>query len=169
MYPVCSVKRGYPHREPPLTHVGVQQASNEVITVQPDLVIASPMACQTALIMFRQHLDETNYPSVAKAELQVWPDLHEAHDGICNKGVSRAELEVRFHQTGSSEYHLKWNYSNYGLEEATEWAERVRLCLKALSETYTNIYVVTHRAFISFLARDKRATFCGVNLGRPIY
>ncbi|RYP91592.1 hypothetical protein DL770_002306 [Monosporascus sp. CRB-9-2] len=103
-----NVDRGFPHRDPPLTAVGSQQASNVHPPAEPDLIIVSPMTrtIQTALIVFRQLLSS----SPAKVELQVWPDLREAHDAICNKGVARADMAAKFSQLDFSACHEEWDY-----------------------------------------------------------
>lgn len=95
------------------------------------------------------------------AEVQVWPDLREAHDAICNKGVDRADLKTKFPQLDFSECSEMWDYLPHTIEDATMRAERVRQHLDALPESYKNILLVTHRGFIAFLVQGTRFDVCG--------
>ncbi|KAM6478540.1 phosphoglycerate mutase-like protein [Trichoderma sp. SZMC 28011] len=154
-----NVDRGYPHRDPPLTQVGSQQASKVCLPAQPDLVIVSPMTrtIQTALIIFDQHLSSSS----TNVELQVWPDLRETHDeAICNKGLSRADIAAKFPQFDFSACHEEWDYPPHSSEGAVVRAETVRKRLKELSRSYKNIFLVTHRGFIAFLAKGERFDVC---------
>ncbi|KAM5343980.1 hypothetical protein ACJ41O_012517 [Fusarium nematophilum] len=151
-----NVDRGYPHRDPPLTEVGTQQASNVALPAQPDLIVVSPMTrtIQTALIAFPQLLDS---PSAAvRVKVQVWPDLREAHDAICNKGVSRADMAAKFPQFDFSACPEEWDYPAHSFDGAAARAERVRNRLKELSLSYNNIMLITHRGFIAFLVKGER-------------
>ncbi|KKP06325.1 hypothetical protein THAR02_01570 [Trichoderma harzianum] len=150
-----NVDRGYPHRDPPLTEVGSQQASNVCLPAEPDLIIVSPMTrtIQTALIVFDQYLNSSS----TNIELQVWPDLRETHDeAICNKGLSRAEIATKFAQFDFSACHEEWDYPPHSFEGAVLRAETVRKRLKELSRSYKNIFLVTHRGFIAFLVQGQR-------------
>ncbi|KAH6605837.1 hypothetical protein Trco_004990 [Trichoderma cornu-damae] len=153
-----NVNRGYPHRDPPLTEVGSQQASDVRPPAEPDLILVSPMTrtIQTALIVFGQHLSR----QPPKAELQVWPDLREAHDAICNKGVSRADMAAKFGQLDFSACREEWDYPPHSVQDAAARAERVRRRLKDLSGSYKNIILVTHRGFIAFLVKGERFDVC---------
>ncbi|EHK19767.1 uncharacterized protein TRIVIDRAFT_68229 [Trichoderma virens Gv29-8] len=153
-----NVHRGYPHRDPPLTDIGSQQASNVRPPAEPDLILVSPMTrtIQTALIVFSRHLKT----SPTKVELQVWPDLREAHDAVCNRGVSRAEMAAKFPQFDLSACHEEWDYLPHSFEDAVMRAERVRRRLKDLSRSYKNIFLVTHRGFIAFLVKGERFDVC---------
>jgi broad specificity phosphatase PhoE len=115
---------------------------------------------QTALIVFGRHLNG----SPAKVELQVWPDLREAHDAICNKGLSRADMVVKFPQLDFSACHEEWDYPPHSFEDAAARAEGVRRRLKDLSRSYKNIMLVTHRGFIAFLVKGERFDVCGMIL-----
>jgi broad specificity phosphatase PhoE len=154
-----NVQRGYPHRDPPLTELGSQQANNVRLLTEPSLILVSPMTrtIQTALIVFG-HLINT---SPAKAELQVWPDLREAHDAICNKGVSRTELAAKFPQVDLSACHEEWDYPPHNPDDAIVRAESVRYRLKELSHSYNNIVLILHRGFIAFLVQGDRFNVCG--------
>jgi broad specificity phosphatase PhoE len=153
-----NVQRGYPHRDPPLTELGSQQANNVRLLTEPSLILVSPMTrtIQTALIVFG-HLINT---SPAKAELQVWPDLREAHDAICNKGVSRTELAAKFPQVDLSACHEEWDYPPHNPDDAIVRAESVRYRLKELSHSYNNIVLILHRGFIAFLVQGDRFNVC---------
>ncbi|OPB41059.1 hypothetical protein A0O28_0107560 [Trichoderma guizhouense] len=161
-----NVDRGYPHRDPPLTEVGSQQASNVCLPAEPDLIIVSPMTrtIQTALIIFDQYLNSSS----TNVELQVWPELRETHDeAICNKGVSRTEIATKFAQFDFSACHEEWDYPPHSFEGAVVRAETVRRRLKELSRSYKNIFLVTHRGFIAFLAKGERFDVCGMSTLLP--
>ncbi|KAF3062872.1 hypothetical protein CFAM422_010319 [Trichoderma lentiforme] len=150
-----NVDRGYPHRDPPLTEVGSQQASNVCLPAEPDLIIVSPMTrtIQTALIIFDQYLNSSS----TNVDFQVWPDLRETHnEAICNKGLSRAEIAAKFPQFDFSACHEEWDYPPHSFEGAVVRAETVRRRLKELSRSYKNIFLVTHRGFIAFLVKGER-------------
>ncbi|KAM0256037.1 hypothetical protein ACHAQJ_005236 [Trichoderma viride] len=155
-----NVDHGYPLRDPPLTEVGFQQASNVRPPAEPDLILVSPMTrtIQTALIVFGQHLNS----SPTEVKLQIWPDLREAHDAICNKGVSRADMAAKFTQLDFSVCHEEWDYPPHSFEDAAARAERVRRRLKDLCRSYKNIVLVTHRGFIAFLVKGERFGVCGM-------
>ncbi|CAH0045023.1 unnamed protein product [Clonostachys solani] len=155
-----NVDRAYPHRDPPLTKVGSKQAEKVLIPAKPDLIIVSPMTrtIQTTLIAFRQFLDESSTP--ARTEVQIWPELREAHDAICNKGVSRAEIAAAFPQFDFSSCPEQWDHPPHSVESATLRAETVRRRLMNLSGSYQNIFLVTHRGFIAFLVEGPRHDVC---------
>lgn len=86
--------------------------------------------------------------------MQVWPDLREAHDAICNKGIiDRADLQAKFPHLDFSECSKKWDYPPHTIKDATMRAERVR---HRLETSYKNILLVTHRGFIAFLVQGTR-------------
>lgn len=149
-----NIQRGYPHRDPPLTKAGNVSAKRVNLTVQPDLILISPMTrtIETAMNMF-PFLTKTG---PFRIPVQIWPDLREANDAVCNKGLSRKELASKFPQFDFSECNEEWNYPEHSIEAATERAERVRRRLKDLSATYSNIAVITHRGIKAFLVKGKR-------------
>ncbi|KAI1055886.1 hypothetical protein LB506_009169 [Fusarium annulatum] len=155
-----NVERGYPHRDPPLTDLGTRQARNvqQTITIQPDLIIVSPMTrtIQTMYIVFRYLLHSTKTP------VQVWPDLREAHDATCNKGISRKELADTFPNLDFSACPEKWDFPPHTPDDATVRAERVRRRLKDVARTggYKNIMLVTHRGIAAFLVQGDRFSVC---------
>jgi broad specificity phosphatase PhoE len=149
-----NVQRGYPHCDPPLTKAGIYTTTRIHLAVQPDLILISPMTrtIQTAMNMF-PFLEKE---SPLEIPVQIWPDLREANDAICNKGLSRAKLQSKFPQFDFSECHDEWDYPEHTIEGATIRAEQVRTRLKELSMTYDNIAVITHRGIKAFLVKGKR-------------
>jgi broad specificity phosphatase PhoE len=89
-----SVDRDHVQPDPPLTTTGSRQAHEVQLPAEADLVVVSPMTrtIQTALIVFNQLLNRGS----ASLKLEVWPDLREAHDAICNTGVGRPTLGAQF-------------------------------------------------------------------------
>ncbi|VUC31897.1 unnamed protein product [Clonostachys rosea] len=155
-----NVDRAYPFRDPPLTSLGSKQAEKVVVPAKPDLIIVSPMTrtIQTTLIAFRQFLDESSAPT--KTEIQIWPELREAHDAICNQGVSRAEMAAAFPQLDFSSCPEQWDHPPHNVEGAAIRAEAVRRRLLDLSSSYQNIFLVTHRGFTAFLVEGPRFNVC---------
>ena len=153
-----NVERGYPHRDAPLTEAGLEAAKEIRISVVPDLIVVSPMTrtIQTAVNAFPSILASGN----SGPEMQIWPDLREAHDANCNKGLSRAEISTKFPQFSFAECPGEWDYPVHSIEGATARAERVRRRLKELSGAYSNIVLITHRGFIAFLVMGERFELC---------
>ncbi|KAH7148318.1 histidine phosphatase superfamily [Dactylonectria macrodidyma] len=153
-----NVQRGYPYRDPPLTDLGIQQAKSVQPPAEPDLILISPMTrtIQTALLVFPHLLNSTP----AKVDVQIWPDLREGYDAICNKGVGRAALVVKFPQFDFSACPEEWEYPPHSPKDATARAERVRQRLKVLSNSYKNIILITHRGFVAFLVQGDRFDVC---------
>ncbi|CAE7185611.1 hypothetical protein CFE70_006327 [Pyrenophora teres f. teres 0-1] len=149
-----NVHRGYPERDPPLTKTGSYTTKHIYLPARPDLVLISPMTrtLQTAVNMFPFLAGQAPFD----IPVQVLPDLREANDAICNKGLSRAELKTKFPQFDFSECNTEWDYEEHTTESAIERAERVRKRLKELSMTYNKIAVITHRGFKAFLVKGKR-------------
>ena len=153
-----NVERGYPHRDPPLTDAGFNAAKQIEIPAIPDLVVISPMTrtIQTALNAFPSILGSAPF----QAEVQIWPDLREAHDANCNKGVSRTEMLAKFPQFSFAGCPEEWAHPPHSTEDATARAEVVRQRLKELSKQYANIALITHRKFIAFLVQGDRFDVC---------
>ena len=153
-----NVEHGYPYRDPPLTHAGYKAAKKIELSSIPDLILISPMTrtIQTALYAFPAILGSVPF----QTEVQIWPDLREAHDAICNKGVSRAEMLAKFPQFSFAECPEEWDYPPFSTEDAIARAEVVRRRLKELSKQYANIAVITHRRFIAFLVKGDRFDVC---------
>lgn len=93
-------------------------------------------------------------------EVQIWPELREAHDAICNKGISRAEISAKFPQFNFAGCPEEWDHPPHSAESAIARAEVVRTRLKELSKVYSNIAVITHRGFIAFLVQGNRFVVC---------
>ncbi len=152
-----NIDRGYPHRDPPLTDAGHEATKQIKISAVPDLIVISPMTrtIQTAMNAF---------PSIGSApngtEVQIWPDLREAHDAICNKGISRAAISAKYPHLNFSECLEEWDHPPHTVEAATIRAETVRGRLKELSKVYNNIVLITHRGFIAFLVQGDRYDVC---------
>ena len=154
-----SVQRGYPHRDPPLTNAGQEATKLIQIPAVPNLIIISPMTrtIQTALNAFPLLIGTTPH----QVEVQIWPDLREAHDAICNKGVSRAEMTTKFPQFDFADCPEEWNHSPHTIHGAVVRAETVRHRLEQLSTTYKNIVLITHRGFSAFLVQGESFDMCG--------
>lgn len=97
--------------------------------------------------------------------IEIWPDLREAHDAICNKGVPRAELSAAFPALDLSRCSDEWDYEPHSRPAATQRAEQVRKTLAERPEQ--NILLVTHRAFINYLIEDHGLQFS--NCGRSFF
>ncbi|RFU80185.1 phosphoglycerate mutase [Trichoderma arundinaceum] len=121
--------------------------------------MANRYIIQTALVAFHQFLKG----STARVELQVWPDLREAHDAICNKGIPRADISAKFPRFDFSACPEEWNYPPHSSQGATARAERVRQRLQEISGSYKNIFLITHRGLIAFLVKGERFGLCGMN------
>ncbi|KAI6776426.1 hypothetical protein HG530_000371 [Fusarium avenaceum] len=156
-----SVERGYPFRDPPLTDLGVRQARHvqHTIKVQPDLIIVSPMTrtIQTMYIVFGDLIRN------GETVVQVWPDLRESHDAICNKGISRADLAAKFPDLDFSDCPKEWNFPAHTPDDATVRAERVRRRLKETAALggYKEILLVAHRGIAAFMVQGDRFKVCG--------
>ncbi|KAF5663632.1 hypothetical protein FHETE_7337 [Fusarium heterosporum] len=102
----------------------------------------------------------------SKAAVQVWPDLRESHDAICNKGISRADLSAKFPELDFSACPKEWNFPTHTPDDATVRAERVRRRLKetAVLGDYKDILLVTHRGIAAFMVQGERFKVCGKEL-----
>nr|CEG04584.1 unnamed protein product [Fusarium clavum] len=153
-------KRGYPHRDPPLTDLGTRQAKNaqQTLKVKPDLIIVSPMTrtIQTMYIVFRYLLISK------KVEIQVWPDLREAHDATCNKGVGRKDLETKFPGLNFGSCAEEWDFPPHSTDDATVRAEKVRRRVGEIAREgrYKDVVLVTHRGFAAFMVQGERFSVC---------
>jgi broad specificity phosphatase PhoE len=152
-----NVQRGYPHRDPALTPLGIEAASKIEVPFEPDLIVVSPMrrAIQTALLAFPELLHGSN-----PLPIEVWPDLREAHDAICNQGSPVADLKMEFPVLDFSECMPEWNYEAHTPERAAKRAERVRRRL--LQHVAQYIVCVTHRGFIAHLVEADTFKNCEV-------
>ncbi|KAJ7286500.1 histidine phosphatase superfamily [Mycena rebaudengoi] len=141
---IHNVQRGYPLRDPPLTEQGLSEATNVVFSFQPDLIICSPMVrtIQTVSAAFPDILHSKTVP------LDIWPDLREAHDAICNQGVSRSQLATQYPSLDLSLCAEEWDYSPHSEDAAVQRATR------------QNILLVSHRGFIAYLAGGSQFSNC---------
>ncbi|KAF8205493.1 phosphoglycerate mutase-like protein [Mycena galopus ATCC 62051] len=150
---IHNVQRGYPFRDPPLTDEGLAEARAVCLGFQPDLIICSPMTrtIQTALAVFPDLLSQS-------IPVEIWPDMREAHDAICNKGLSRTELSAAFLGLDFSRCSQEWDYEAHSPKAATSRAERVRAALAERPEQ--NILIVGHRGFIDYLVAGPQFSNC---------
>lgn len=153
-----SVDKTYNFRNPPLTVTGELQARSVRLSASPDLIIVSPMTrtIQTTRLAFREVLS-------SNVRIEIWPDLREAHDAVCNKGVSRSDMMATYPDLDFSQCPEEWEYPPHSFKDAAIRAERVRQRAKAIADMggYRNIYLVTHRGFITFLVQGPRFVVCG--------
>jgi broad specificity phosphatase PhoE len=154
-----SIKRGWPERDPPLTSQGLLDAAAISMSFEPDLIISSPMTrtIQTAFAAFPSLVHS---PSETIPALEIWPDLREAHDAICNKGVSRAKLSEAYPGLDFSRCREEWDYEAHTEDGAVNRASRVTAELFLRPEK--NIVLITHRGFAAFLVEGPQFTNCGV-------
>jgi broad specificity phosphatase PhoE len=149
-----NVQRGYPHPDPPLTEAGMQATKEVTLPVTPDLIIISPMTrtIQTAINIFPL----LRTAGTSEIPVQIWPDLREANDATCNKGVSRKDMQTKFPQFDFGECHETWDYATHTITSAVARAERVRRRLHDLSATFKNIVLISHRGLIAFVVQGQR-------------
>lgn len=74
----------------------------------------------------------------APVKVQVWRELREAHDAICNKGVSKVELMFKFPDFDFTRCHELWDYEPHTFEGAVAHAEVVRQKLRELAKSQTH-------------------------------
>ncbi|KAJ7706848.1 histidine phosphatase superfamily [Mycena rosella] len=153
---IHNVQRGYPLRDPPLTDQGIAEARAVSLAFQPDLIICSPMVrtIQTALAAFPDLLPLHQ----SKTTLEIWPDLREAHDAICNKGVARTQLAAAYPELDFSRCREDWDYEAHSDEVAIQRAKRVRAVLAERPEQ--SILLISHRGFIDYLVSGPRFSNC---------
>jgi hypothetical protein len=94
--------------------------------------------------------------------VQVWPELREAHDAICNQGITEQEMMAKFPGFDFSNCLDKWGYPQYTLKSAVARAEEVRRKLRNLVRTHQHIVLVTHRGLAAFLVQGPRFKNCGM-------
>ena len=146
------VEREYPFPDPPLTPLGLEQASAITLGFKPDLVVASPMrrTIQTALVAF------------GSCPFEIWPDLRETYDGICQRGSPISVLQHEFPHLNFSECHQEWTYEEHTHERAEKRAERVRRRIR--EHPSRNIVLVTHRGFIGYLVERPKFRNCEIEV-----
>jgi len=151
-----SVQRGWPERDPPLTELGLEQARKVSLTFKPDRVICSPM---TRTIQTMYAVLSTLENSGTDIPKEIWPNLREAHDAICNKGVSRAIIAAAYPTLDFSRCNVEWDYEEHSDEAATLRAKEVLDEVRGRPEK--DILLVGHRAFLAYLVGDERFLNCG--------
>jgi hypothetical protein len=72
----------------------------------------------------------------------IWPNVWEAHDAICNKGVSCSTLLEIFPDLDFSLCMEEWDYEPHSDGAALERAERVKAALFKCDEK--DIVIVSH-------------------------
>lgn len=153
--------------DPVLTRKGVDQAMAVEIDSTPDLILISPMTrtLLTANFIFGKEIH------THASEVQVWPELRECYDHLICKGSPKHRLQELFPWLDFRRCHDEWDYESHSTEGAMIRAENVRMRLKALSQTYKHIVVVTHRAFAAFLVQGPAFGTCGefLNLLKYLY
>jgi broad specificity phosphatase PhoE len=154
------VQRGYPFPDPPLTEKGYKEAMGITIDFKPDLIMVSPMrrTIQTAFTAFPAALKST--VEEERIPIEVWPDLREAHDAICNHGSPTQVLKEEFPDLDFSECKNEWTYETHTRERAEKRAEVVRQRLK--NHPAQNIVCITHRGFIEYLIESHIFANCGM-------
>ncbi|THU77192.1 phosphoglycerate mutase-like protein [Dendrothele bispora CBS 962.96] len=152
---IHNVQRGWPERDPPLTELGLEQARKVSLTFKPDLVICSPM---TRTIQTMYAVLSTLENSGIDIPKEIWPNLREAHDAICNKGVSRAIIAAAYPTLDFSRCNVEWDYEEHSDEAATLRAKEVLDEVRRRPEK--DILLVGHRAFLAYLVGDERFLNC---------
>lgn len=153
-----SVQRGWPDRDPPLTEQGLREAQAVSLTVTPDLVICSPM---TRTIQTTHAVLATLGAAGKDVPIEIWPNLREAHDAECNKGLPRAKLEAAYPLLDFSRCSEEWDYEEHSDKGAMARAEEVLEELRGRPER--EVLLVGHRAFIAYLVPSNELRFlnCG--------
>jgi len=164
-----NVSKDFSHRDPPLTSLGLEQAS-ALVKSFPDptsivTVVSSPLTrtLQTTLAAFGHVLDKKYVGEVGRdggAKLILDPDLQERSDLPCDTGSDRAKLQAEFPNLDFSGLGDQW-FAKEGRFTADDEAVAVRA--KAVRERlfdlvtengHGNMAVVTHGVFMKFLSED---------------
>lgn len=151
-----NVSKDFSHRDPPLTSLGVSQAT-ALRTAFPSVpiaaIITSPLnrAIETTLAGFSPTIDKG-------ARLIIDRDLQERSDLPCDTGSDVAKLKEKFQGLDFGELDKGWwkKEGGYGAGDdvVKDRAGRVREKLLVLAER-GNIVVVTHGVFMKFLVEDE--------------
>jgi broad specificity phosphatase PhoE len=169
-----NVSKDFSHRDPPLTKLGLSQASaiatsfNDAQSVA--VVMTSPLTrtLQTTLAAFATTLDSSSLKSGGRedgARLLIDRDLQERSNLPCDTGSPRASLEEAFPALSLDDLDDHWFVKEgpYAHDETTvrQRAQRVRQKLVDVAGLLEsgmmqrrNIVVVTHGVFMKFLAED---------------
>ncbi|WAO96957.1 Hypothetical protein NCS54_01465400 [Fusarium falciforme] len=174
---VHNVSKDFSHRDPPLTALGITQASEVAKSFpSPDsvaAVVASPLirAVETTLAAFAHILDKQVVGDSGTdngARLIVDPNLQERSTLLCDTGSDRATLEKLFPNLNFGVLGDHW-YEKEGAYTADDAAVEARAkvmreSLRDLTEELEkkgsaaegkkDVIVVTHGAFMKFLVQD---------------
>ncbi|KAH7176238.1 phosphoglycerate mutase family protein [Dactylonectria macrodidyma] len=175
---VHNVSKDFSHRDPPLTELGIAQASalgkSFPSLASVAIVLTSPLTrtLETTLAAFSHILDKQSVGDGgidAGARLVLDPDLQERSDLPCDTGSDRATLEERIPNLDFGVLQGKW-YTKDGAHAADDTAvkarakavrERLRDLVEKLeqdgraAEGKGDVVVVTHGVFMKFLAEDE--------------
>jgi broad specificity phosphatase PhoE len=173
---VHNVTKDFSQLDPPLTSLGVEQASS-ISQKLPDAasistIISSPLrrAIQTTLAGFSSILDKRYFDESSGqgtdggAKLSLNPDLQERSDLPCDTGSSVSELSNVFPSLSFDDLGEEWlnKSGRYAPDDdaVRERAERVRKNLFKIAKSLENenrkdIVVATHGVFMKFLTGDE--------------
>jgi broad specificity phosphatase PhoE len=173
---VHNVTKDFSQLDPPLTSLGVEQASSisQKLPFAGNIatIISSPLqrALQTTLsgfssVLDKQYFDESSGQGIdGGAKLSLDPDLQERSDEPCDTGSSASELVKAFPNLSFDDLGEEWlkKSGRYAPTDDTvrERAEQVRKRLFEISKSLENeerkdIVVVTHGVFMKFLTEDQ--------------
>jgi broad specificity phosphatase PhoE len=173
---VHNVTKDFSQLDPPLTTLGVEQASSisQKLPAAANIatVISSPLkrAVQTTLAGFssvldKQYFDESSGQGIdGGATLSLDPDLQERSDLPCDTGSSASELAKAFPELNFDDLGEKWlkksDWYAASDDAVRERAERTRQNLAKVVLGLENgkrkdIVVVTHGVFMKFLTEDQ--------------
>jgi hypothetical protein len=94
--------------------------------------------------------------------LEIWPDLRETYDEICQHGSPISVLQHEFPHVNFSECDEYWTDETYTHEGAQKRAERVRRRVR--EHLAQNIILVTHRGFIGYLVERPKFRNCEIEV-----
>ncbi|KAF7537356.1 hypothetical protein G7Z17_g12870 [Cylindrodendrum hubeiense] len=123
---------------------------------KPDLLILSSTTRSRESTWCVLRSLHCNSLAPVKTDIEVWSDLQEAHDTVCDEGLVPDDSSVKFPRIDPTASDGGWEYVTYGSGDATARAERVRQRVKRLSGSYRNIFLITHGSFITFLVKGEK-------------
>lgn len=172
---VHNVTKDFSQLDPPLTSLGVEQASS-ISQKLPSAgniatIISSPLrrALQTTLAGFSSILDKQYFGESSGqgidggAKLSLDPDLQERSNEPCDTGSSASELAKAFPSLSFDDLGEHWlkKSGRYASDDdaVRKRAEQMRKSLFETSKSLENeerkdIVVVTHGVFMKFLTED---------------
>lgn len=170
-----NVSKDFSKLDPPLTTLGIQQATQLVQTFprssEIGIILSSPLqrTLQTTLAAFSHVLDKRYFDPLSGkgvengVKLVLDPDLQERSALPCDTGSSRDVLEAAFPNLDFEGLGPSWP-SKDGIYAADDTAvearaRRVRTRLAEIStglegKSRKNVVVVTHGAFMKFLSGE---------------